>query len=182
MITKPHKVSEKEIYRGRKISLKIEEYMINDVKFKVEKVEHPGAVVIIPVGEEDNIIYLKQYRAPIDKWIIELPAGTIKENEEIEETAKRELLEEVGYETDNLTLIGSIYPSPGYSSEILYIFVARNLVKSKPKREPHEILIVEKAPLKDLLDMVYENKIKDAKTIAALILYSKVNNKILKLE
>lgn len=148
----------------------IEEYEYGGSRFTIEKVEHPGAAVVVPLLEGGSVLYLEQFRPAVGEWIIELPAGTVAPGEEPRETAAREIEEEVGYRAGILEELGVILPSPGYTSERIHVFLARELVKTQARREPHEVMVVRRAPLSQLIRMVYSNVIKDAKTIAALIL------------
>lgn len=167
---KPVKVSKKLVFEGRKFKVMIEEYEYGGTRFRVEKVEHPGAAVVVPLLEDGRVLYLEQFRPAVGEWVLELPAGTIAPGEDPRETAARELEEEVGYRARILEKLGEVLPSPGYSSERIYAFLARGLERSQARREPHEILVIRCAPLSRLIQMVYDNVIRDAKTIAALIL------------
>lgn len=166
----PVKVSERVVFRGRKFSVVIAEYEHEERRFRVEVVEHPGAAVIIPLLDGGEVIYLEQYRPAVGEWVVELPAGTVAPGERPEETAARELEEEVGLRAGVLEELGVVLPSPGYTSERIHVFLARELEAGEPRREPHEVLRVRRAPLLKLLEMAYRNEIRDAKTIAALIL------------
>lgn len=168
---KPVKLGEEVVYEGRKFRVKVEEYEYEGRVFTVEKVEHPGAVVVVPVLSDGRIVYIEQYRPVVEEWVVELPAGTIAEGEEPAETAARELEEEVGYRPSTLAYLGVTYPSPGYTNERIHVLEARGLVKSRPRREPHEVLKVRTAALEELLKMIATNRVRDSKTIVALTLY-----------
>lgn len=166
------KVSERTIYAGRKISLQILEFLRNGKRIVVEKVHHPGAVVVVPVLKGE-IIYIEQYRPVIGRWIIELPAGTLdRPGEAAEDAARRELEEETGYRAGRLEYLGFLYSSPGVMDEVLHVYVAFELRKSCPRREDYEVIRVRSAPLRELIKAVKEGKVNDAKTVAALFLYS----------
>jgi len=169
-LSRPVRVSAKPVFEGRKFRVLIEEYEYEGTRFRVEKVEHPGAAVVVPLLEGERVLYLEQFRPAVGEWVLELPAGTVAPGEEPEETAARELEEEVGYRAGILEKIGEVLPSPGYTSERIHVFMARKLERSQARREPHEILIVKSAPLSQLIQMVYDNVIRDAKTIVALVL------------
>ena len=166
------KVDEKIIYSGKKISLQLLEFIRNGKRIVVEKVHHPGAVVIVPVLEGE-IVYIEQYRPVIGRWIVELPAGTLdRPGESTEDAARRELEEETGYRADRLEYLGFLYSSPGVMDEVLHVYAAFDLRKYRPRREDYEIIRVRSAPLRELIKAVKEGKVNDAKTVAALFLYS----------
>ncbi|MEM2351259.1 MAG: NUDIX hydrolase [Thermoproteota archaeon] len=133
-----------------------------------EVVKHPGAVAIIPVKDDGKIILVKQYRLPVDESLIEVPAGTLKEGEGEEECAKRELLEETGYEASLLKRIRSVYLAPGYSTEKITLFIARGLNKRSQKLELDEDIEVLELTPEEVLGMVKDGTIKDAKTIIGI--------------
>lgn len=129
-------------------------------------IKHPGAVVILPIDESGKIIFARQYRHPIKKWILELPAGTIDSNEEPILCAKRELQEEVHLSAENWADIGILTPTPGFCDEIQYCFVARELSASVLAGDSDEF--IEPMPLtkEQVQDKIASGEIGDAKTIA----------------
>ena len=166
------KAGERTIYSGKKISLHLLEFLRDGKRIVVEKVHHPGAVVVVPVLEGE-IIYIEQYRPVIGKWIVELPAGTLdKPDESAEDAARRELEEETGYRASKLEYLGFLYTSPGVMDEVLHVYAAFGLEKTSPRREDYEIIRVHSAPLGDLVKAIKKGKVNDAKTVAALFLYS----------
>ena len=166
------KVGERTIYSGRKISLQLLEFLRDGKRIVVEKVHHPGAVVVVPVLG-DRIVYIEQYRPVIGRWIVELPAGTLdRPGESAEDAARRELEEETGYRAGRLEYLGFLYSSPGVMDEVLYVYAAFGLEKTSPRREDYEVIRVRSAPLRELVEAVKRGDINDAKTVAALFLYS----------
>lgn len=164
------------ILTSKKFEVHIDKFNLpNGVSVESPYVLHRGSVLIVPFLDKDTIILLHQYRYIIGKWLYEFPAGTIEEGEKPEETAKRELLEETGYRSDNIRLIGQFYPAPGSSTEKMYLFVARDLVQDKPKPEEEEIIQVLKLKLADVISMVEKGEIEDAKTIVALFYLAHIN-------
>lgn len=164
-------ISKQQIYKGKVISLEV-----NDVKCsngqisKREIVKHPGGVCILAILN-NKVILEKQYRAPFDDFIIELPAGKLNIGEDPKDAAKREFEEEVGYKVGSIKKVGEIYPSVGYTNEVIHLFIATNLIKTKTKLdddEDIELLLVDKDQISKLLS---ENVIKDAKTFVLLSKY-----------
>lgn len=132
--------------------------------------EHPGAVAVIALTDNDEIVLIKQYRKPIEKVIYEIPAGLFKKGENLKKAALRELKEETGYSAKSIKHAVSIYTSPGYSTEILRIFLATGLVEGRRNPDEDEHIDVCIMPIKKALKMVRTGKIKDGKTIIGIYL------------
>jgi len=165
-------VSSEEIYRGRAVSLVKEEVLLpSGKKIYRECVIHRGASAIIPVKDDGKIILVKQYRHPVKEVLLEVPAGTLKPGEDPMKCAARELEEETGYKARKLTHLLTIYPSPGYSSEKLYIYLAEDLKRSAQNLEIDEDISVVEMSLEEILNRIREGAIKDSKTIAAILYY-----------
>lgn len=134
-----------------------------------EYIKHQGAVCVVPVTDNMEIIAVKQYRYPIERVTIEIPAGKLDKGEEPLEAAKRELSEETGVESADIEYIGGLYPSVAYTDEIIHMYVAKNLVYGEAHTDDDEFLNVVKIPLKDFVQMVMDGKIQDSKTMAAIL-------------
>ena len=137
---------------------------------KLEIVEHGGSVVIIPVDDENNLLFVRQYRHAAGKDILELPAGTRDKNEPYEKCAAREIREETGMEAGKLQKIGEFYLAPGYSTELMAVFLATGLRENPLQADDDEFLQVEKIPLKEAVAMAEHGEMPDAKSLAALLL------------
>ena len=128
-------------------------------------IEHPGAVAIIPMNEKGEVVMVRQYRYSVDDEILEIPAGKIEKGDiDLIYSAKRELMEETGFDAKELIPLGSLYPSPGYSSEIIYLFLAKNLEPKSLEKDEDEFMDVECIPIKKLIEMIMAGEIKDSKT------------------
>ena len=166
-------ISSEEVYRGRAVSLRKEEVLLpSGKKIYRECVIHRGASAILPIKEDGKILFVKQYRHPIGECILEIPAGTLKPGEDPESCARRELEEETGYKPGELIHLLTIYPAPGYSSERLYIYLARKLVKGSQNLEVDEDISTLDLSLEEALEAIRRAEIKDAKTITAILYYS----------
>jgi ADP-ribose pyrophosphatase len=161
----------KEIYNGRILSLRVDKPIINGKESIREVVIHHGSVGILPILD-DSFVLEKQYRYAIDKVLLEIPAGTLEENEEPKECAKRELLEETGYITDTLEYIGKLYLSPGYCTECMYFFVAKGLKLMSKDLDFDEIISTEIVKIDNAINMVMNGEIEDIKTAYAILLYA----------
>lgn len=135
-----------------------------------EIVEHGGSVIIIPVDDDGNILFVRQYRHATGKYLLELPAGTRDGDEPFEACAAREIREETGLAAGRLIQIGEFYLAPGYSTEFMGIFLATDLKHDPLEADADEFLSVEKYPIKQALEMAERGDMPDAKSLAALLL------------
>ena len=135
-----------------------------------EYVIHPGAVVIVPILPNGNVVLEKQFRYPLHQVFIELPAGKIDAGEEILITGQRELLEETGYSANEWITLGHQHPCIGYSNEVIYMYLARGLVSGSHQRDEDETLEVFEVSFDDCLTMIQRGQITDGKTIIAILL------------
>lgn len=137
---------------------------------KLEIIEHGGSVVIVPIDQEGNVIFVRQYRHAAGGDILELPAGTRDDKESHEECAARESREEIGMEAGKLEKVGEFYLAPGYSTEFMAVFLATELTENPLDPDEDEVLEVEKIPAKKAFELAIDGKIQDAKSLAALLL------------
>lgn len=156
------------MYRGSLISLLRYHVSLDGRRLLREVVEHPGAVAVIPVSGDGKIIMVRQHRLPAGKSLLEIPAGTKGVGEEDEECARRELLEETGYSARILKKIWSFYPAPGYSTEKITLFFAKDLEKAERRLEEDEVMEVVETPIEDAVEMLRNGLVEDAKTIIGL--------------
>lgn len=133
-----------------------------------EYVIHPGAVVVVPVLDNANLLLERQFRYPLSRVFIELPAGKIDAGEPPLETGRRELLEETGYSAQEWIYLGLQHPCIGYSNEVIHIYLARGLSSGEHNRDEDEALQLFEASLKQCLRMIHDGELTDGKTIVAL--------------
>jgi len=161
------------VFEGKKFNVLILDVTLpTGIRTTKEVVEFPGAVAILPLLDNEKLVLIRQYRVPIKSWIYEIPAGTLEPGEDPEKCALRELEEETGYSAKKLEKLLEIYPSPGYSSEIIHIYIARELSKGEPKTEIDEVIETVEMDLNEALEMIRKGLIKDGKTITALLYYT----------
>ena len=161
-----------KIYTGRAVDFYNDEIILpNGKKATREYINHPGAVAIVPFVNELHIVLVRQYRYPVKKTTYEIPAGKldISKKESLLECAKRELKEETGYSTKNIKKLISFYPSTAFSNEELIIYTAKDLVPGKQNPDEDEFIQNAVVPFKQALQMIKNGKIKDAKTVIALL-------------
>lgn len=167
-------IESKEVYKGKIISVRVDTLSINGKPTIREVVEHNGSAAILPlIG--DKIIMEKQYRYPISKELLEIPAGTLEKGESPEDCAARELIEETGYRAASLKPLAKCYMTPGYCSEMIHIFVATGLSKvERHGMDEDEKISIVKVGLKDAVKMIINGEIEDAKTICAVLTYDSI--------
>ncbi len=137
---------------------------------KYDIVEHGGSVVILPVDQNGNLLFVRQYRHAAGMDMLELPAGTRDGEEPFEECAAREIREETGMEAGTLTALGSFYLAPGYSTEYMGVFLATDLKHNPLEADDDEFLSVEKIPIREAIQKAERGEMPDAKSLAALFL------------
>ena len=171
-----NRLTEKQvIYDGSKLRLELH-HLVNEEsghKHKREVVVHPGAVVILGLLDNEQVLLIRNRRYAVGQVLLELPAGTLEKKEDPMNCAGRELLEETGYLPRRLKPIGSYFTSPGILSEKMYAFAAYDLVKKESALEEGEEIEVEPTPLDEAIAMIGDGRIQDAKTIATLMMYDR---------
>jgi ADP-ribose pyrophosphatase len=158
------------LFRGRVIDLKVDEIEYSSGNNGIREVAiHPGGAVIIPMNENGKVVMVKQFRYPIQQTIFELPAGKLDKNEDPFICAVRELEEETGYKSNNVVKLGSIFTTPGFCTEVLHIFLAKDLKHGNHNREEGELeMEVLEFSLNELDEMIQSGELKDAKSICAI--------------
>ena len=164
------RIGGEEKYKGVIVRVRLDQVRLCDGKLtRREVVEHPGGVCILPVDEAGNCAMVRQFRYPFGRMMLEAPAGKLEYGEDPLDCAVRELSEETGYSADQLIDLGAMCTSPGFSTEVLHIYLALGLHAGASHPDEGEFLNVEKIPLARLVDMVMANEIDDGKTIAAIL-------------
>ncbi len=158
------------IYKGKILNLRKDQVELPGGKQSVrEVVEHQGAVAVVPITGDNEVVLVKQYRKAIEDVLLEIPAGKLEKDEIPKACALRELEEETGKKASEIHKLFYFYTSPGFSNEKLYLFVAFDLEDTKQNLDTDEIVEVQILPLKEAMNMVRSGKIKDAKTATGLL-------------
>ncbi len=168
------------IYKGKILNLRCDDAELpNGMPCIREIVEHSGGVTIAALTDDNELMFVHQFRYPYMDILLELPAGKLEKGEDPLEAGKRELLEEIGCQAQEYIDLGKFYPTCGYTDEVIYLYLAKGLTFSQQKLDEDEFLNIEKIPLEKAVKMVMDNEIPDGKTQAAILkTYHKVKQDI----
>lgn len=164
-------ISTEHIFKGKIISVQVDEVELPDGKrSNREIVRHPGAVGLIALTKENKIVMVEQYRKPLERSLLEIPAGKLEPGEEPAVTAERELEEETGYRAGQMEYITSFYTSPGFANEIIHIYLASGLekVENPANGDEDEFVELVELSLEKALECMKNQRIFDAKTVFAV--------------
>ncbi|WP_142415476.1 NUDIX hydrolase [Hathewaya massiliensis] len=164
------KTIDKEIiYKGKILDLSIHTVELpNGRESKREIINHPGAVAILAFNKENKVLMVRQFRKPIDRVLLEIPAGKLEPNEDIKECALRELEEETGFIAEELEYLGKVHTSAGFCNECIHLFKASNLKEGNFGGDEDEFISIETHTIEEINNMIRNGEITDAKTICSL--------------
>lgn len=163
------RIESNTIYRGKIVNLHVDNVKMPSGNISIrEVVEHPGSVGIIPIDNNGDIILIRQFRYPVNEVLWEIPAGKLDPGEAPEDCARRELEEETSYLARHLEKIMSFYTSPGFSSEVLHLFIGTDLVPGTSKPDTDENIKTYRLSWEKIKIMMEAGKIRDAKTLLGL--------------
>jgi ADP-ribose pyrophosphatase len=166
------RVSSETVFEGKLLTVRRDTVRLpNGKTTEREVVEHSEVVAILPVLDDGRIVMVRQYREAVGKALLEIPAGGVDEGETAEQAARREMIEETGYRVGRLEAVCSFYSSPGFCTELMHLFVARDLEPGEPTEENDELEVV-RFSREEAMDRLWNGEIADAKTVAALALYA----------
>ena len=166
-------IKSEKVYSGKILSVKLSTVELPDQKYsKREIVLHDNAVAVVSI-HYDKILLVKQYRISVDKIIYEVPAGMIEYDENPKDAALRELEEETGYRAKNIEYLTEFYSTPGFCTEKLSIFYAKDLEFVGQNLDEGENLEVVEMPLEEAMSMIESGEIMDGKTISSILFYDK---------
>lgn len=158
------------VYKGRVVNLRVDTVELpSGRKTKREIVEHGQCVAIVAIDAQENVILVRQFRKPVEGSLLEVPAGGVDPGEEPSDCARRELAEETGYSTQNLTYLGGFYTSPGFCTEYMHLFLATGLEPGEQAPEADETIEVIHIPLVKIPELITSGEICDAKSITGLL-------------
>ncbi len=163
-------ISSQSVFDGTVLHITLDEIELPDgKKSKREVVNHQGGVAVAALDDDNNLLFVRQFRYPYKEVVLELPAGKLEKGSTPLENGKRELLEETGAEGYSYISLGQVYPSPGYTSEIIHLYACKVKSEGDSRPDDGEFLNVEKIPLNKAVEMVLNNQIPDSKTQIAVL-------------
>jgi len=162
-------IASRRIYEGRVVNLRVDTLRTRRGEHTYEVVEHAGAVAVIVAPSPSELVLVRQYRAPLAAYTWEVCAGGIEPGEEPRLAAARELREETGYRAGSIEPLWTAYSAPGFCSELLHFFVARELEPGATDFDPGEDIETRTFPLDELVDMMRADELRDAKTQIAVM-------------
>ena len=158
-------------FDGELLKLEVEKVELPNGKIATrEIIRHPGAVAIVCLNEENKLVFVRQFRKPLDRTLLEIPAGKLEPNEDHLECAKRELLEETGYIAKSWKRIGQTVTAPGFTDETIHLFLGTDVIAGTPSPDEDEFVKVENYTIDEVKEMILAGVINDAKSIVALFL------------
>ncbi len=159
----------KPVYQGKIIDLSVETVTLpNGATTEMEIIAHPGAAAAVPMKDEQTVVMIRQYRHAVGDFIYEIPAGKLHPGEDPRDCARREVEEEIGYKAGRLEPLLSVLTTPGFTNEIIHLFVASDLSPGKQDLGVDEVLEVVEMPLAAVIERIKNGDIKDAKTIIGI--------------
>ena len=165
-------LSSQLIYEGRAVRLRVDTVRMSGGRETTrEIVEHSDCVAIVAIDADDNVLLVSQFRKPVEKELLEIPAGGIEPGEDPEATVRRELREEAGYLPGKVERLGGFYSSPGYGTEYLYLYLATDLTPSQLYAEDTEDISLVRVPISQISGLITSGRICDAKSIAGLLTF-----------
>ena len=168
-------VSSVRLYEGKVINLRRDMVQLpNGREASREIVEHPGAIAVVPVLPDGRVVMVRQFRHPVGQVLLEIPAGKLAPGENPDECALRELEEETGYLAGKLDRKASIFTAPGFTDEVIHIYIASELQKTAVNPDEDEFLDIIAYEQQEIKQMIQSGTICDAKTIAGIYLLQEV--------
>ena len=173
--TKINVIDTKKIYSGN-VSLRLDKFVLGDKIIRKEIVEHLPTVGLIPIIDNLDILLVSQYRHAAGKTLLEIPAGKIERGETPRQAALREMAEEIGY-IGNLVPLLKMYLAPGYDTELMYVYVARDLKRiARATRDDDENIRIKRVSLTSAIEKCINGQLEDSKSIAAVLAYARIIN------
>lgn len=166
----PEIVSTETVYKGKVFDVQLAQIREGENEYAREIVTHHGSCVIVPVFADNRVALVKQYRHPAKKYLLEIPAGTLNENEAPEIGATREVEEEIGVRAGKIEKLTEFYVSPGFLTEKMHLFLATDFTETKQNLDEDEFLSIEKFSFEQIFEMIKNGEIEDAKTMIGVIL------------
>ncbi len=171
-MTREETLSRKVVFQGRAVSLRVDTVRTPSGREATrEIIEHADCIAVIALDGDENVLLVKQFRKPVERELLEIPAGGIDEGESPEDAVRREMREETGYLPQTVERLGGFYSAPGYATEYLYLYLATDLTPSQLFAEDTEGISVVRVSLDQIPELISSGEICDAKSIAGLLAF-----------
>jgi len=178
MLKPEEKLDTQCIYHGRGINVRVDTVEMPDGRKTTREIaEHSDCIAVVVLDDQDNVLLVRQFRYPVSKFLLEIPAGGIDSGEEPIDAVRRELQEEIGYFPQKIEQLTGFYAIPGYGTEYLHCFLATDLVHSRLIAEDTESIEVVRVPQGQIAQLIASGEICDAKSIAALLMFLHIRRK-----
>lgn len=172
MLKPEKKLASQQIYQGHAVNIRVDTVeKAGGKKTTRDVVEHSDSIAVVALDEQENVILVRQFRHPVDRFLLEIPAGGIDPGEEPIDSVRRELQEEIGYFPRKIDELGGFYSIPGYGTEYLHCFLATDLVPSRLMAEDTDDIELVRISLDEIPRLIATDEICDGKTIAALLMF-----------
>jgi ADP-ribose pyrophosphatase len=159
----------RKVYAGRVVHLHVDRVQLpNGVTVDLEVIRHPGASAVVPLKDNGTVILIRQFRHAAGGFIYEIPAGKLNQGEDPLHCAERELEEEIGYRAGRFQLLSSIFTAPGFTDEVIHVYLGTGLTAGRQQLDRDEVLEVVEMPITKAVEMIHSGEIRDAKTIVGL--------------
>ncbi len=166
----PKTIDSKKVFEGRVFDITVDTVKEGEQVYQRDVVRHPGSAVIVPVFSDGTVALVKQYRHPVVRYLLELPAGTLDDGEVPEAGAARELEEELGFTAGSLEKLSEFYVSPGFCEEKMWLYLATDLTQTAQRLDDDENIEIVRVSFAEALEMITDGEIEDAKSIIGLML------------
>ena len=168
-------IAEATAYQGDLVKVRLATVSLpNGQEITREIVDHPYSVCIVPVDSNGDVLLVRQYRKAVEAMLLEAPAGKMEQGEDPDSTALRELQEEIGHTAGHLESLGSFFVAPGWCTQMIHAYVARELAQARLDADEDEFIEVVRTPLSEVLGLIADGTIRDAKSVASLLLAMRV--------
>lgn len=169
-MTEVKRLDRQRVFDGRVLKLWVDRVEMSNGKVsELEVIHHPGAAAMVPIAADGTVLLVRQYRYVTGSWLLEVPAGKLDPGEEPEACARRELEEETGYRARKAIPLGWIWTTPGFTDEKIHLYLMQGLEPARQSLQGDEVITVERLPFLEAVEMARDGRIRDGKSICALL-------------
>jgi ADP-ribose pyrophosphatase len=160
----------RKVFQGRVLGLEVDRVRLSNGRTtEIELVRHPGAVAVAPVTADGHLLMVRQFRFATGDWLLEVPAGKLDPGEEPDGAVARELEEETGFRAGRIESLGWVWTTPGFTDEVIHLYLALDLEPTRQSLQDDEVLTVERLPIGEAIDRALEGRLFDAKSVCCVL-------------